>query len=173
MLANVNAQNPGIADSITCAHLSDDLAGVPSWTFNDFPSVFIPKAAKDMAATKKFAAHLFEPEGYIKQLHAAPGHVLPVLKTIADDPRYLDNPIITKYPKEVKLMAENCGGRLQPRLRDRRKHKPNLKAGEIVNSGVIAEMVQRVCLNNEDPKKVLGETAAEDREDRPRAAAAA
>ena len=46
------------------------------------------------------------------------------------------------------------------------KHKPNLKAGDVVNSGVIAELVQRVCLNNEDPKKVLGETALEDREDR-------
>ena len=67
---------------------------MPSWTFNDFPSVFIPKAAKDMAATKKFAAFLFEPEGYIQQLHAAPGHVLPVLKTIAEDPAYLDDPII-------------------------------------------------------------------------------
>ena len=39
------------------------------------------------------------------------------------------------------------------------QHKTNLKAGEIVNSGVIAEMVQRVCLNNEDARKVLGETA--------------
>ena len=63
-----------------------------------------------MAATKKFAALLFEPEGYIQQLHAAPGHVLPVLKTIADDPRYLDNPIIQKYPKEVDLMAASAAG---------------------------------------------------------------
>jgi multiple sugar transport system substrate-binding protein len=39
------------------------------------------------------------------------------------------------------------------------KHKPNVKAGEVVNSGVIAELVQRVCLNNEDPKKTLAETA--------------
>ena len=56
-------------------------------------------------------------------------------------------------------MAANCGGRLQPRLRDRRKHKPNPRRATIVASDVIAELVQRVCLNNEDPKKVLGETA--------------
>ena len=158
VLANVVAQNPGIQNSLAAATYPSIGAGVPSWTFNDFPSIFIPKAAKDMAATKKFAAHLFAPEGYIKVLHAAPGHVLPVLKTIADDPRYLDNPIIAKYPKEVKLMAENSAAGFNLGF-ESPKHKPNLKAGDVVNSGVIAELVQRVCLNNEDPKKVLGETA--------------
>ena len=29
----------------------------------------------------------------------------------------------------------------------------------MVNSGVLAEMVQRVVLNNENPKTVLGDTA--------------
>jgi multiple sugar transport system substrate-binding protein len=158
VLANVVAQNPSIQNSLAAATYPSIAAGVPSWTFNDFPSIFIPKAAKDMAATKKFAAHLFAPEGYIKVLHAAPGHVLPVLKSIADDPRYLDNPIIAKYPKEVKLMAENSAAGFNLGF-ESPKHKPNLKAGDVVNSGVIAELVQRVCLNNEDPKKVLGETA--------------
>ena len=158
VLVNVVAQNPSIQNSLAAATYPSIGAGVPSWTFNDFPSIFIPKAAKDMAATKKFAAHLFAPEGYIKVLHAAPGHVLPVLKTIADDPRYLDNPIIAKYPKEVKLMAENSAAGFNLGF-ESPKHKPNLKAGDVVNSGVIAELVQRVCLNNEDPKKVLGETA--------------
>jgi multiple sugar transport system substrate-binding protein len=158
VLANVNAQNPGIKDSITCTTYPTIASGVPSWTFNDFPSIFIPKAAKDMAATKKFAAHIFAAEGYIKQLHAAPGHVLPVLKTIADDPKYLDNPIIAKYPKEVKIMAAASAGGFNLGF-ESAKHKPNVKAGEIVNSGVIAELVQRVCLNNEDAKKTLTETA--------------
>jgi multiple sugar transport system substrate-binding protein len=158
VLANVNAQNPGIKDAITCTTYPTISASVPAWTFNDFPSIFIPKAAKDMAATKKFAAHLFEAEGYIKQLHAAPGHILPVLRTIADDPKYLENPIIAKYPNEVKIMAAASAAAFNLGF-ETAQHKPNVKAGEVVNSGVIAELVQRVCLNNEDPKKVLGETA--------------
>lgn len=158
VLANVNAQNPSIKDSITCTTYPSISASVPSWTFNDFPSMFIPRAAKDMAATKKFAAHIYAPEGYIKQLHAAPGHVLPVLKTIADDPKYLDNPIIAKYANEVKIMAAASAGGFNLGF-ESAKHKPNAKAGEVVNSAVIAEMVQRVCLNSEDPKKVVGETA--------------
>ena len=158
VLANVTAQNPSIKDSITCTTYPSISTSVPSWTFNDFPSIFIPKAAKDMAATKKFAAHIYAPEGYIKQLHAAPGHVLPVLKTIADDPKYQDNPIIAKYANEVKVMAAASAGGFNLGF-ESAKHKPNAKAGEVVNSAVIAEMVQRVCLNNEDPKKVVGETA--------------
>jgi multiple sugar transport system substrate-binding protein len=158
VLANVNQQNPSIKDSITCTTYPTIAPNVPSWTFNDFPSIFIPKAAKDMAATKKFAAHLFAAEGYIKQLHAAPGHVLPVLRTIADDPKYLDNPIIAKYPNEVKIMAAASAGGFNLGF-ESAKHKPNVKAGEVVNSGVIAELVQRVCLNNENAKTVLSDTA--------------
>lgn len=159
VLANVVAQNPSIADSITCVTYPTKSADIPAWTFNDFPSVFIPKAAPDMEATKQFAAFLFDPEGYIQQLHAAPGHVLPVLKTIAQDPAYLDNDIIEKYSKEVDLMSSAAAGGFNLGW-ESNKHKPNDKAGEIVNSGVIAEMVQRVVLNDENVDTVLGETAS-------------
>ena len=159
VLANVNAQNPPIADHVTCTLYPRISESVEAWTFNDFPSVFIPKAAKDMEVTKQFAAFLFEPEGYIKQLHAAPGHVLPVLETISDDPRYQDNPIIEKYPAEVNLMAEAAASGYNLGF-ESAAHKPNVKAGEIVNSGVLAEMVQRVVLNGEDAKTVVGDTAA-------------
>lgn len=158
VLANVTRQNPGIADSITCAAYPTISKDVEPWTFNDFPSVFIPKAAKDMEMTKKFAAHLFAPEGYIKQLLAAPGHVLPVLKPIAADPNYTADPIIKKFQKEVDLMAASAAGGYNLGF-ESAKHKPNTKGGKVVNSHVIAEMVQRVCLNNENPKVVLGETA--------------
>lgn len=157
-LINVNKQNPKIADYVTCATYPRISASVKPWTFNDFPSVFIPKAAPNMAETKEFAAWLYQPDGYIKQLHAAPGHVLPVLKTIASNPQYQDNPIIRKYEAEVELMAASAAaghnlGWETP------AHKPNVKAGAVVNSGILAELVQRVVLNNEKPRTVLGDTA--------------
>ena len=159
VLANVTEQNPPIADHVTCALYPRISKEVAPWTFNDFPSVFIPKAAANMQETKMFAAFLYDPEGYIKQLHAAPGHVLPVLQTISDNPQYLDNPIIEKYTEEVELMSEAAanGFNLGYESPD---HKPNVAAGEIVNSGVFADMVQRVVLNDEDAKTVVGETAA-------------
>lgn len=38
-------------------------------------------------------------------------------------------------------------------------HKANVRAGAIVNSGILAEMVQRVVLNKENIKSVLSATA--------------
>ena len=158
VLTNVANQNPAIADHVTCVRYPTKSEDIPFWTFNDFPSVFIPRDANNMEVTKQFAAFLFDPPGYILQLHAAPGHVLPVLKTISQDPAYRDNPIIEKYTEEVELMAEaaangfNLGWESQ-------EHQHNVKAGEIINSNVIAEMVQRVVLNEEDMDAVLEETA--------------
>ncbi|MEQ8307968.1 MAG: sugar ABC transporter substrate-binding protein [Hoeflea sp.] len=158
VLANVNAQNPGIADSVTCVTYPTISKDVAPWTFNDFPSVFIPAQSKHKDAAKMFAAFLFNPEGYIKQLHAAPGHVLPVLKSISTNPMYLDNPIIKNYESEVDLMASAAAGGYNLGY-ESEAHKSNDKGGEVVGSGVIADLVQRVVLNGEDADVVLGETS--------------
>lgn len=158
VLANVSAQNPYIADSVTCAVYPTISKDVKPWTFNDFPSVFIPKDASNMDVTKKFAAFLFEPKGYIPQLHAAPGHVLPVLKTIAEDPAYLDNPIIKKYPKEVDLMSQAAAAGKNLGYEED-GWKANVKANDIIGSNTIAELVQRVVLNGEDAKATVKEVA--------------
>jgi multiple sugar transport system substrate-binding protein len=158
VLGNVNSQNPGIADSITCVRYPTISADVKPWTFNAFPSVFIPAQSKQIEAAKKFATHLFEPEGHIKQLHAAPGHLLPVLRSINSSPIYQDNPIIKKYPGEVSVMAaaaadgHNLGY-------ESKAHKSNDRAGDVEGTGAIADMVQRVVLNKENPDVVIGETA--------------
>lgn len=158
VLVNVNEQNPDVADFVTCRTYPTMSADIPAWTFNDFPSVWIPKGAPNLDAAKKFAAFLFEPPGYIQQLHAAPGHVLPVLKTIAENPAYLDNPIIEKYPEEVELMAASSAAGFNLGY-ETAEHQPNAKANDIIASNVLAEMVQRVVLNGEDIKAVLGDTS--------------
>ena len=107
---------------------------------------------------KKFAASLFEPEGYIKQLLAAPGHVLPVLKTIGENPTYLADPIIKKYPKEVDLMTVSAAAGYNMGF-ESAKHKPNTKSVDIIASDALSEMVQRVALNGESAKTVVGDTA--------------
>lgn len=158
VLANVNAQNPGIANSVTCVTYPRISTDVAPWTFNDFPSVFIPAQSKHKDAAKMFAAFLFNPEGYIKQLHAAPGHVLPVLKSISTNPMYLDNAIIKAYESEVDLMASAAAGGYNLGY-ESAAHKSNDKGGEVVGSGVIADLVQRVVLNGENADTVLGETS--------------
>jgi len=158
VLANVNSQNPAIADKITCTLYPTISKDVPQASVNDFPSVFIPKGTKNLDWAKKFAAFLFEPEGYIKQLLAAPGHVLPVLKTIGENPTYLADPIIKKYPKEVELMTVSAAAGYNLGF-ESPKHKPNTKSVDIIASEALSEMVQRVALNGENAKVVIGETA--------------
>lgn len=159
VLINVVKQNPRIADYVTCATYPTISSEVPPWTFNDFPSVFMPAAADDIELTKKFAAWLYRSDGYIRQVHATPGHVLPVLKSVANDPRYRDNNIIRRYSLEIERLtkASAAGHNLG---RETPEHRANTKAGAIVNSGVLAEMVQRVVLNGERPRTVLNDTAA-------------
>jgi len=158
VLVNVNKQNPAIADFITCAQYPTISDKVAKSTINDFPSVFIPKGTKNLETAKKFAAFLFVPDGYIKQLLAAPGHILPVLRTIAEDPAYTSDPIIKKYPKEVELMTVNAAKGYNMGF-ESPAHKPNTKSVDIIASDVLSEMVQRVTLNNENTKAVVGDTA--------------
>jgi multiple sugar transport system substrate-binding protein len=151
VLANVTAQNPRIAEHVT-AHVYPTMsANIPGWTFNDFPSVMIPRQVQDMDAAKKFAAWLFKEDGYVRQLHAAPGHVLPVLKTIAESAAYQNNEIINRHRASVSLMAESAAAGHNLGWETTR-HQQNFKAGQVVGSHVLAELVQRVALNNEAPR---------------------
>lgn len=159
VLANVNDQNPGIADNITCTAYPTISADVAPWTFNDFPSVFIPAQSKQKEAAKLFAAFLFNPEGYIKQLHAAPGHVLPVLRSINENPAYQANAIIQKYPAEVDLMSSASAGGFNLGY-ESAAHASNDKAGEVIASNAIADLVQRVCVNGEDVDAAIGQCTA-------------
>lgn len=158
VLINATRQNPRIADHITCTTYPRISTDVEPWTYNDYPCVFIPADAPEKELTRKFAAWLFKTDGYIRQVNATPGHVLPVIDSVARDSRYLDSPIIRRYETEISAMSvaaaegRNLGWETP-------RHNPNTRAGAVIQSGVLAEMVQRVTLNDEDPRTVLGKTA--------------
>lgn len=158
VLANVMQQNPSIADHITCAPYPTISTDVAPWTFNAFESIFIPSQSRNIEAAKMFAAFLYEPEGYIRQMHAAPGHLLPVLQTISEDPTYQNNDIIEKFKPEVELMSEHAA-RGKNLGYESEAHQANEKGGEIVAAGPIADMVQRVVLNDENVDTVLSDTS--------------
>ena len=158
VLVNVSNRNPRLKEHVTCVEFPTISGDVPAWTFNDYPSVFIPADAPDAELTRQFAAWLYEGEGYIRQLHATPGHILPVLKTAAQDERYLGHELVRRYRDEIALMstAAAAGHNLGW---ESPAHRINVKAGALVNSGILAEMVQRVVLNDEKPRVVLADTA--------------
>jgi multiple sugar transport system substrate-binding protein len=158
VLANVTQQNPRIADFVTCQPYPTISTSVPHWTFNDFPSVMIPKGAPNLDITKRFAAHLFRADGYIRQLHAAPGHVLPVLKTVYESAAYQENALIKKYAADVQIMSQQASAGHNLGWETVR-HKPNTKAGQIIASHVFAEAVQRYVGANEPMAQVVSGVA--------------
>ena len=68
------------------------------------------------------------------------------------------HPIIKRYESEISTMStaaaagRNLGWETS-------QHTPNARAGAVIQSGVLAEMVQRIVLNDEEPRTVLGNTA--------------
>ena len=158
VLGNIARQNPRMAGQLVCATYPTMTAAIAPWTFNDFPSVIIPKRAANLAATKMFAASLFDPAGYIPTLLAAPGHILPPLKPIAENPSYQADPVIAANRPAVALMTESAAAGHNLGF-ESPAHKPNPRAGEIIASNVIAEMVQKVVLQGANPKAAVGDTA--------------
>ncbi|WP_169542481.1 ABC transporter substrate-binding protein [Sphingomonas baiyangensis] len=154
VLINIARQNPRIAQHLACVPYPTIDAQVPHWTFNDFPSLFMPKQAPHQEATRALAASLYDPEGYVRQLLAAPGHVLPVIKGITDREDYRGNTITTTFAPEIAAMtaAASAGHNLGY---ESPAHRPNVKAGEIIASNALAELVQRVVLAGENPRAAV------------------
>ena len=159
VLISAARQNPELARSLVCVPYPGQTVATPPWTFNDFPCLFIPKGATEMSATKALSASLYAPAGYVRQMLAAPGHVLPVLNGITDSPAYRRNPITSLFAAEIATMttAALAGHNLGF---ESPAHRPNTKAGEIIASNAIAEMVQRVVISGEPPRAAIGRAAA-------------
>ena len=154
VLINVARQNPRFAQALRCAPYPTMSAEIAHWTFNDFPSLFIPKGASHPAATRALAASLFDPPGYIRQLLAAPGHVLPVIHGITEAESYRSNPITSTFAREIGIMRDAAVQGQNLGL-ETPKHRANVRAGEIIASNAIAEMVQRVVIAGEPARPVV------------------
>ena len=120
VLANVNAQNPAHRGFDHLPHLSDrSRRTCRHGRSTTSPASSSRRRRRTWRRRRSSPRTSSRAEGYIKQLHAAPGHVLPVLKTIADDPEYHDNPIISEIPEGGGAHGGGRRRRPQPRLRIR------------------------------------------------------
>ena len=149
-IALISAQNPGILDSISVVPYPFRTGGRQAFDCA-FNSLFIPRGAANVAGAKLLAQALYEKKNYIQFLHTAPGHNLPALKSIAAAPELFDLPLMSKFRPEIEqMMASTAAAR---NLVQETAGSPyNLKAGDIFNSGVLAEAVQDVLVNDLTPK---------------------
>jgi len=112
-------------------------------------------------ATKKFIEFMYEPDSYITFLHMAPGGMNPMIKGIAEDPAYLDDPngVFKLYgPKKMEQIASGFD---DIRSFAVVKGKTFPASGAIFAKSVIPRMVYDVTIKGEDPQKALDQATAE------------
>ena len=156
-IAMIAAQNPKILDAISVVGYPYRKGGKPACDCA-FNSLFIPKGAQNVAAAKQLAIALFQKDNYIQFLNTAPGHNLPSLKTIGDDPALFDNPLMQKFRPQVELMIGNTAA-ARNLVQETDGARYDLKAGDIFNSGVLAETVQDVVVNKMPPTQAAAKGA--------------
>ena len=150
-IATVREKNPALEDKYTSAYFPYPKDGVPYWVCG-FDALFVPKAPKvNVAEAKAFAKWMYRADNYTKFLHAAPGHNLPVVKSVAASAEYNNHDLLKKKKEAVDRMQEIGSVAFDP-IKPTAKHPMVFKMGEIYGSDVMGQVLQRVVVDNEAPK---------------------
>lgn len=157
VMTNVRAQNPSIADSVSVIGYPNPPDGRRQYT-GDYDSVLIPKGTANLEGAKALVLALYAKQNYITFMHAVPGHLLPVLKSVAESPEYLDNPLLQAYPSEIETLKRITADS-RSLLKEDSDHKLNKKAGEIAGSGVLIETLQDVVIGGVPAKDAAAKGA--------------
>ena len=150
VLSNVHEKNKPIEASLEAVPYPYRRDGGRPFATNSFASQFIPKGSKNVAEAKLFAAFQYKPEMYIKFLHSAPGHLLPVLTSIGKSPAYLDLPLLSEHKAAVEVMVDEAAWGGAP-VKPSKDHPLILKSGDIFGANVMAAALQRVVVDGATP----------------------
>ncbi|WP_157961973.1 ABC transporter substrate-binding protein [Acuticoccus kandeliae] len=153
VLSTMASSNPNLADQISVTGWPQK-PGAREVYNGDFQSLVMPAAAADQEMSQKMALWLFQPDNYIKFLHAVPGHNLPNLKSIAESPEYQNDPLLQKYATESQTLVD-LTSKSRSFLKETEAHKINKKAGSIYNSRILVETVHDVIVGGIAPKDAL------------------
>ncbi|WP_394180416.1 ABC transporter substrate-binding protein [Marinomonas posidonica] len=117
--------------------------------------------ADDTQATKDFIEFMYDPASYITFLHMAPGGMNPMLKGIAEDPAYLDDPNGVFKLYGADKMKQIVSGFDDIRSFSVVKGKTFPAAGAIFAKSVIPRMIYDVTIEGQDPQVALDSAEAE------------
>lgn len=119
------------------------------------------QSAEDTKATKDFIEFMYDPASYITFLHMAPGGMNPMLKGIAEDPAYLEDPngVFKLYgPDKMKQIVSGFD---DIRSFSVVKGKTFPASGAIFAKSVIPRMIYDVTIEGKDPQAALDDAEAE------------
>jgi multiple sugar transport system substrate-binding protein len=157
VLQNIDENNKAIADKFFVSAYPHHRNGRPGHTVS-FSNLFIPKGSKNLEGGKLFAQWLYSEENYIEFLHSAPGHNLPVLKSVAESTRFRSHPLLQRYSKELDVIVANtASGRSI--LKESDSHPFNARAGEVFSSKLLVEVFHDVLIGGVPPKQAAAKGA--------------
>lgn len=113
---------------------------------------------EETEAAKKFLAYMLEEDVNIQMLHMSPGGANPVLKTVADNPEYLDNEVVKGYEAIAGKIPEGFNHMQQFGLQDGRLH-PSI--GTISQTFVIGKAINQILVQEADLDKTIENTQKE------------
>ena len=117
-------------------------------------SIAVYKDSRYPEIGKEFVKFFLTSEYYVKLLWSTPGHNVPVLKDKAT--AWQQHPLLQKYPDIVSvLLKANEEGMGFPAVKEPGIQKGSKYWEAIQGSNVLPDVIQRVCLKNEDPKKAV------------------
>lgn len=157
-IGGVESNRPDLMDQIDCAPMprvseSDPVRGYET---SNIPLV-VWKQSENQDVSKAFIEYLYEPERYIEFLHSVPVGMMPALKEITTDERFLGNETVQKFQNAMEVIGEALSTGTAIGM----EHGPRPEAGLLTSQGVIEEMFHNIILNGTDV-----ETAAKAAEDK-------
>ncbi len=121
-------------------------------------SIKADMAENERAASIKFLSYMLQDEVNIKWLHMSPGGQQPVLKAVAESDAYLSNPVIESF---AEISGDISGAFNNLQVFGSIEGKNFLIMGDITNTGLISDAVNRVTVKGEDPAEVAADVNAE------------
>lgn len=141
----VRQNRPDLLPYIDCAPMPTIEKGAPQMGYetSNIPMV-VWKNSKHPEICKAFIEFLYQPENYIPFLESVPVGMLPALKDIAEDERYLSNPIVQQFQHAMEVIsaAVNTGTAIGM------ENGPAPESGLLTSQYVIENMFQDIIINN-------------------------
>jgi multiple sugar transport system substrate-binding protein len=140
------------ASDLGCAFIPKPAGGQDGSIYYSNGAMVMSKDDKHAAGAKDFLKWLLKPENYGDFLNAEPGLFLPLTQDGAKAPTWLSNPVITKYQGCVNAMLEQSKSGALFGFTD---GQYNENIGKISGQNLLAQVVQRVTVQGEDPKSAV------------------
>ncbi len=153
-VGGIDKNSPDLLDDISCAPIPKIKADDPDYGIetSNIPIV-LWKNSKHPEVAKKFMEYLYNEDIYINFLESVPVGMLPAVKGITDNEKYLANEKVQQFTDEIGTISEAIGKGTAIGF----EHGPSVQAGLLASQGIIENMFQRIFVDNVDIEEAAQE----------------